>query len=139
GGSGGSMTAIAYTPDSGRRVADEGFLKVDLGDDGVAVLTVDLPGEPVHKLRGDFIDGFDRALTEIENNPDIRAAVLTSGKKSFVVGADVTMLRDLTSADEAEAMVRRGHAAMERLRACPKPVVAAIHGEALGGGFELAL
>jgi 3-hydroxyacyl-CoA dehydrogenase / enoyl-CoA hydratase / 3-hydroxybutyryl-CoA epimerase len=115
-------------------------LRVDVRDDGVAIITYDVPGESVNTLRADFVDSFGRAFAEVAENPDVRAAVLVSGKAdSFIVGADIGMLEALQSTDDAEAMVRRGHEAIARLVDSPKPVVAAIHGQALGGGFEVAL
>jgi 3-hydroxyacyl-CoA dehydrogenase/enoyl-CoA hydratase/3-hydroxybutyryl-CoA epimerase len=123
---------------SGKR-GDKSPLSLELRPDGVAIITYDIPGESMNTLRADFTDAFAAALAEVEGNPDVRAAVLASGKSDFIVGADIDMLRSLKSAQAAEAMCRRGHEALERLAGANKPVVAAIHGNALGGGFEVAL
>jgi 3-hydroxyacyl-CoA dehydrogenase/enoyl-CoA hydratase/3-hydroxybutyryl-CoA epimerase len=116
-----------------------GPLTVEVRDDGVAIITYDLPGESVNTLRADFVDAFTRVFGEVQSNPDVRAAVLRSPKKDFIVGADIAMLESIESAADAEAMVRRGHEAIARLVDSTKPVVAAVHGQALGGGFEVAL
>ncbi|HHH30228.1 MAG TPA: fatty acid oxidation complex subunit alpha FadJ, partial [Polyangiaceae bacterium] len=120
-------------------VTAEGPLTYEVRDDGVAVVTYDIPGESMNTLRADFVDAFTKVFGEVESNPDVRAAVLRSGKKDFIVGADIAMLDALESAADAEAMVRRGHEAIGRLVNANKPVVAAVHGQALGGGFEVAL
>ena len=113
---------------------------VNVRPDGVAVLTYDIPGEPVNTLRADFIDIFARAFEQIDKHPDVRAAVFISGKKdSFIAGADVKMLESVATAEAARAIVQRGHDAMAKLAASTKPIVAAVHGAALGGGFEVAL
>ena len=115
-------------------------LSVNVRPDGVAVLTYDIPGEPVNTLRADFIDIFARAFEQIDKHPDVRAAVFISGKKdSFIAGADVKMLESVATAEAARAIVQRGHDAMAKLAASTKPIVAAVHGAALGGGFEVAL
>ena len=94
----------------------------------------------MNTLKSDFIDTFTEAFSSIENDPDIKAVVFTSGKKdSFIAGADITMLEAVTSAEEGERVSREGHKVMNRIEDCPKPVVAAIHGVALGGGLEVAL
>ncbi|HZO13157.1 MAG TPA: enoyl-CoA hydratase-related protein, partial [Polyangiaceae bacterium] len=113
---------------------------MEVTSEGVAVLTYDLPGERVNTLRADFMDAFSRIVEEVEQNPDIRGAVLRSGKRqSFIVGADIEMLSAIHSADDAVAMIQRGHQAIDRLAKSAKPFVAAVHGDALGGGFEVAL
>ncbi len=121
-------------------VASSSALRIDVTDSGVAVVTYDVPGESMNTLRADFADAFSHAFEEVEGHPDVRAAVLVSGKKeSFIAGADISMLDALKSADDAIAMVQRGHDVVGRLAAASKPVVAAVHGPALGGGFEVAL
>jgi 3-hydroxyacyl-CoA dehydrogenase/enoyl-CoA hydratase/3-hydroxybutyryl-CoA epimerase len=115
-------------------------LSVEIRKDGVAVLTYDIPGESMNTLRADFIDLFVRAFEQVDKHPDVRAAVLVSGKKDgFIAGADVKMLEGLATVDDARRMVQRGHEVMAKLAGSVKPVVAAIHGAALGGGFEVAL
>jgi len=108
--------------------------------DGVAVLTYDLPGEPVNTLREGTSDALEQALTAAEADPKVKAIVIASGKRdSFIVGADIEMLRACKTAADAEALCRKGQRGFERLARLSKPVVAAIHGPCLGGGFELAL
>lgn len=115
-------------------------LSFEVTEAGVAVITYDVPGESMNTLRADFASSFERVFAEVNDNPDVRASVLISGKSdSFIAGADVKMLDALSSADDAVAMCRRGHDVLARVAASKKPVVAAVHGAALGGGFEVAL
>ncbi|HEX9296052.1 MAG TPA: fatty acid oxidation complex subunit alpha FadJ, partial [Polyangiaceae bacterium] len=77
---------------------------------------------------------------DIEKNERVKAAVLISGKAdTFIAGADIEMLKSAATAQPAEDLCRAGHQAIARLAASTKPFVAAIHGAALGGGFEVAL
>jgi 3-hydroxyacyl-CoA dehydrogenase / enoyl-CoA hydratase / 3-hydroxybutyryl-CoA epimerase len=115
-------------------------LTIEKRDDGVAIVRMDIPGEPMNTLKSDFIDTFMEVFGSIEDDADIKAVVFTSGKKdSFIAGADITMLETVSSAEEGERISREGHKGMNRIESCPKPVVAAIHGVALGGGLEVAL
>ncbi|MBT1449919.1 fatty acid oxidation complex subunit alpha FadJ [Glaciecola sp. XM2] len=109
-------------------------------DNGIAILTMDVPGETMNTLKGDFADEISTILDSIEQDSEIKGVVLTSGKKdSFVAGADVTMLAKCESAEEAEALSTAGQQMFNRLENSKKTIVAAIHGPALGGGLELAL
>jgi 3-hydroxyacyl-CoA dehydrogenase/enoyl-CoA hydratase/3-hydroxybutyryl-CoA epimerase len=109
-------------------------------DDGIAILTMDVPGETMNTLKGDFGDEISGILDDIENDKNIKGVVVASGKKdSFVAGADVSMLANCKSADEAEALSIGGQHLFNRIEAMKKTFVAAIHGPALGGGLELAL
>jgi 3-hydroxyacyl-CoA dehydrogenase/enoyl-CoA hydratase/3-hydroxybutyryl-CoA epimerase len=120
-------------------MATEG-LTIEKRDDGVAIVRMDIPGEPMNTLKSDFVDTFMSVFDDVENDPAVKAIVFTSGKKdSFIAGADITMLEAVTTAEEGEQVSRAGHRAMNRIEACKKPVVAAIHGVALGGGLEVAL
>lgn len=120
-------------------MAHEG-LTIEKRGDGVAIVRMDIPGEPMNTLKSDFVDTFMQAFDSVENDPEIKAVVFTSGKKdSFIAGADISMLETVNTAEEGERISREGHKAMNRIESCPKPVVAAIHGVALGGGLEVAL
>jgi 3-hydroxyacyl-CoA dehydrogenase/enoyl-CoA hydratase/3-hydroxybutyryl-CoA epimerase len=115
-------------------------LSLRVRPDGVAVVTYDIPGEPVNTLKPSFAKEFGEVFAEVERDPAIKAAVLVSGKRDgFIAGADIAMLESTHTAADAEAICRTGHAAVARLVALSKPVVAAVHGAALGGGFEVAL
>jgi 3-hydroxyacyl-CoA dehydrogenase/enoyl-CoA hydratase/3-hydroxybutyryl-CoA epimerase len=108
--------------------------------DGVAVLTLDLPGEAVNTLSPATGLLFDAALAKAQADKGVRAVVFASGKPdTFVAGADVRWLGSLKTREEGERASREGQAGFVRLAAFPKPVVAAIHGACLGGGLEWAL
>jgi len=115
-------------------------LTVEKRSDGVAVVRMDVPGEAVNILRASFADDFGRAFTALSRDPSIKAVVFTSGKKSgFIAGADIEMLKAAKSEEEARKLSTTGQEAMDRIANFSVPVVAAIHGAALGGGLEVAL
>ncbi len=109
-------------------------------DDGIGIITMDVPGERMNTLRASFAGELRALLAEIRQNAAITGLVLRSGKPdSFIAGADVHMLNDCTTAEQAEALARAGQALFNELEALELPLIAAIHGPCLGGGLELAL
>lgn len=117
-----------------------GAFTLDKRKDGIAILTMDVPGDSMNTLKADFGDEVTAILDEIENDDAIRGVVVASGKKdSFVAGADVSMLAACNDADEAEELSISGQKLFDRMQGMKKTFVAAIHGPALGGGLELAL
>ena len=109
-------------------------------EDGIAVLTMDLVGEPVNKItravRESMMELFDR----IDRDETIKGAVLISGKAdTFLAGADIDEFTQLKGAEDAERLSRDGQALVEHFEKSRVPFVAAIHGACLGGGLESAL
>jgi len=111
-----------------------------LGDDGIAVITVDVPGERMNVLKGEMVREANALLDTLDEQPALRGVIFTSGKAdNFIAGADVHMLAACETAEAARELARAGQRLFDRLEAFAKPVVAAIHGTCLGGGLELAL
>ncbi|WP_442864007.1 fatty acid oxidation complex subunit alpha FadJ [Alteromonas sp. ASW11-130] len=109
-------------------------------DNGIAILTIDVPGESMNTLKKEFGEEINAVLDEIEADSSIKGVVLTSGKKnSFVAGADISMLAACETQDDAQTLAEGGQAVFDRIERLRPTVVAAIHGPALGGGLELAL
>jgi len=120
--------------------ADSAAIRLERRADGVAVIRIDVPGESVNTLRGAFALELEAAVDQLEGDAAVSAVVVASGKPDgFVAGADIKELMAARSAHEVSELSRRGQAALARLAALEKPVVAAIHGACLGGGLELAL
>ncbi|HSE51253.1 MAG TPA: fatty acid oxidation complex subunit alpha FadJ [Gemmatimonadales bacterium] len=108
--------------------------------DGIAVLTLDVPGESVNMLGTPIIEEFEALLGQIADDAGARAVVLISGKaENFVAGADIQEFTRISSAEEGAAMARAGQEMIGRLERFPKPIVAAIHGACVGLGCELSL
>ena len=104
---------------------------------GVAVITVDNP--PVNALSPGVPEAISAAVERGGLDPEARALVLAGAGKTFIAGADIRIFEALR---DREQSLERSHATHARLRAiedCPKPIVAAIHGTALGGGLEFAM
>ena len=108
--------------------------------DGIAVITMDVPGAAVNTLSRAVREEFGPVIERLERDTSIKGAVLISGKPDgFIAGADIDELLNAPSADALTALAKNGHAMLGRLERGRVPVVAAIHGACMGGGLELAL
>ncbi|MBT2582466.1 enoyl-CoA hydratase [Planococcus sp. ISL-109] len=105
--------------------------------DGVAVATINRP--PANALSRALILEVDELLNEVENDADVRAIVLHGEGRFFSAGADIKEFTKVTSGEEFSKLSASGQAVFERVETFHKPVIAAIHGAALGGGLELAM
>jgi 3-hydroxyacyl-CoA dehydrogenase/enoyl-CoA hydratase/3-hydroxybutyryl-CoA epimerase len=110
-------------------------------DQGVALVSFDLPGEPVNKLTPAAVREFEQIVFgALRDDPAVRAVVLISGKRdNFIAGADIDQFLEITTAEDGAALGKLGQDLINRVEAFPKPVVAAIHGACLGAGLELSL
>jgi 3-hydroxyacyl-CoA dehydrogenase/enoyl-CoA hydratase/3-hydroxybutyryl-CoA epimerase len=109
-------------------------------DNGVAVIELDTPDEPVNVISRAVREEFKELFDSLERDTAIKAAVLLSGKKdAFVAGADIEEFLGWKAADDAEAASREGHALLDRLERLRTPVVAAVHGACMGAGTETIL
>ncbi len=99
--------------------------------DGIAVLTLNSP--PVNALSGPVRDGLHKGIKQAIDDSAVQAVVLVCAGRTFIAGADIT---ELGSGGPQGASLLDVQNMMED---STKPVVAAIHGTALGGGLEVAL
>ena len=106
---------------------------LDRREDGVAVVT--LNNGKVNALSGAVVAALHEIANELHGDPP-GAVVVTGGERIFAAGADIS---EFGGPDEAEAITGNIHAALDRLAAVPRFVIAAVSGYALGGGCELAL
>src|SRR4051812_33897865 len=117
-------------------------IRWDQDDDGVVVLTLDDPNQSANTMNEAYARSIRETLDRLEAEKDsITGVVITSAKKTFFAGGDLNDLKKVTpeTADEFAGFVRDGKAVLRRLETLGKPVVAAINGAALGGGFEITL
>jgi enoyl-CoA hydratase len=101
---------------------------------GVALLRLDRP--PLNALSVALLGELTEHARAIAEEADVKAVVVTGNDRAFAAGADVS---EFTGPDAAKAASDGFRAATDALGAIPRPVIAAVNGFALGGGFEVAL
>jgi 3-hydroxyacyl-CoA dehydrogenase/enoyl-CoA hydratase/3-hydroxybutyryl-CoA epimerase len=112
---------------------------LNVGDDGIAIATMDLPGRPMNVVNDELMVPLAAIAERLATDAGIKGLVLTSGKADFCAGGDIDKLSRLESAQQAFDLTMQMKAVLRRLETAGKPVVAAINGHALGGGLEIAL
>ena len=111
--------------------------------DGIALLTIDLPGLPMNVLTPRFMEDLASLSQQAAEDEAVKGLVITSGKKAFIAGADIKDMvtaydRGITPA-EAFRFSYDLNRTLRALETCGKPVAVAINGLALGGGLEVCL
>jgi len=105
--------------------------------DGIAVFRMDNP--PVNQLSEHFVRELADALAEAFRDGAVKAVVLTGTGKNFIAGADITQIKNIRSREQILKLLRDNNRFLNAIETGPKPVVAAINGNCLGGGLELAM
>jgi enoyl-CoA hydratase len=104
-------------------------------DGPVGIITLNRP-KVLNALSPELVAELTEALTELDEDPEVRAVVITGGPKVFAAGADIG---DMASRTPAEQLLRDHTGRWARVTSFTKPLIAAVNGYALGGGCELAL
>jgi enoyl-CoA hydratase len=110
-------------------------LVVERHSDAIAVLRINRP-EVRNALNLAVRQRISTEMTRFTADPALRCIVITGNEKAFAAGADIT---EMAEAEPVEVMARNVQQYWRPVTECPKPVIAAIEGFALGGGLELAL
>ena len=120
---------------------------IEVDKEGVAVITINLPGDEVNRLNNqsmqeieEFLNKEDEREIIEEDDEEIQAAVIISGKKDdFISGADVGEFLKIHSSDQARTISLRTQDIISRIENFRFPFVSAINGACLGVGLEIAL
>ena len=113
-------------------------ITLTMGDDGIVVATMNLPGRPMNVVGDELMAGIAAAVERLAD-PAAKGLILSSGKADFCAGGDLDRMSKWTKPEapfEANMAMKR---VLRQLELQGKPVAAAISGHALGGGLEIAL
>lgn len=113
----------------------DNFVEIDYSIEKIAIVKINRP-ESKNALNTQVRQQLAHAFTELSFNENIHAIVLTGGNEVFAAGAD---LKEMVTATSPEMMLRHTERYWNAIAQCPKPVIAAVNGYALGGGCELAM
>ncbi|MES2025583.1 MAG: enoyl-CoA hydratase-related protein [Pseudomonadota bacterium] len=109
-------------------------------DAGIVTVIMDMAG-PVNAMNAEYLEAMEQTLLRLEQESRLRGVVLASGKKTFFAGGDIKDMMNIRPEEYASFYERllTTKAQLRRLELLPVPIVAAINGAALGGGFEICL
>jgi 3-hydroxyacyl-CoA dehydrogenase/enoyl-CoA hydratase/carnithine racemase len=111
-------------------------IKVELRE-GLAVLNIDNP--PVNQMSQQMAEDFRDAINEAFGNEEVKVLVIIGTGKNFIAGADITQLQAAKDRDQILPKALESAQFLNSIETGPKPVIAAINGNCLGGGLETAM
>jgi 3-hydroxyacyl-CoA dehydrogenase/enoyl-CoA hydratase/carnithine racemase len=116
--------------------SDYRTIKVEIKQ-GVAILRLNNP--PVNQLSKPFVEEMKEALMSAYGDNEVRAVILTGTEKNFIAGADITEIQQVKDRDFILPLVMENNRFLSSIEQGPKPVIAALNGNCLGGGMEIAM
>ncbi|MBJ7600041.1 MAG: enoyl-CoA hydratase [Candidatus Nephthysia bennettiae] len=129
---------MSETTAAGAQASTPGSVRLHI-DGRVATLELDRPAK-LNALTPEMLDELARHLEEVEATASVDLVLVRgAGHRVFCVGADIGRFADLGPVEMWRAWTALGYAAFERLARLRQPVIAVLHGDAFGGGLELAL
>ena len=117
----------------------EDYISIEKKSNGICTIWMDQKNEKINKVGPDLIGLFEEIFAELDKDPGVKAFVLASKKKDFIAGADIEMFQKVKKKGDFEPITRKGHKILNQVEGSKKPIVAAIHGNCLGAGLEIAL
>ncbi|MEG2461004.1 MAG: 3-hydroxyacyl-CoA dehydrogenase NAD-binding domain-containing protein [Acinetobacter sp.] len=110
-------------------------------DDGIIILTLDSPNQSANTMNGDFRVALENIVSKLKSETSITGIIFRSAKKTFFAGGDLDELIQarLEDATPFFEMIQKMKAEFRYIETLGVPVVAALNGTALGGGWEIAL
>lgn len=115
------------------------YFKYESLDSGAAKLTYVQEDSPVNTLGEGPLRELNDILDDVASNQDVKGLIICSGRKDFIVGADISEIEKFHSADETRDAALKMQGILSKIEALEIPTVAAINGQCLGGGLELSL
>jgi enoyl-CoA hydratase len=107
-------------------------------ENGIFTITINRP-DKLNALNREVMNDLNTVIDEVYKNGEIKSVIITgAGEKAFVAGADISEFSGL-SQQEAMTLAKKGQDIFFKIENCPKPIMAAVNGFALGGGCELAM
>ncbi|KAF0819432.1 Enoyl-CoA hydratase [Bacillus sp. ZZV12-4809] len=106
-------------------------------NDFIATITIERP--PANALSSGVLKELSAVLDEVKDNNDVRVILIHGEGRFFSAGADIKEFTTIESGEDFSSLATYGQNLFERMEKFPKPIIAAIHGAALGGGLELAM
>jgi 3-hydroxyacyl-CoA dehydrogenase/enoyl-CoA hydratase/3-hydroxybutyryl-CoA epimerase len=108
-------------------------------DQGIVVLSMDMPGRSQNVINEDLLNSFKGVSEQLFSEDSLSGIIITSLKKDFLAGADIDMLFQVTDPKVLMEWLETYKMVLRKLETQGRPLVAAINGSALGGGYEVAL